>query len=452
VLRGPGGALLVGAVVAALAGACRSTPATPRNLLLITVDTLRADHLGVYGNDLELTPAVDRLAHGSDVFLTTYTPAPFTLAAVSALMTGQYPDRLGVVDNTSVIPGGTPTLATRLHDAGWRTGAVTSSFVLRRAAGLASGFEIYDDALPEKEENRPVPERVAPETVDTALRVLDRLGDSGERFFLWVHFQDPHGPYTPPPDLRSRYLERERRRPDGERLLALSADDRGIGGIPRYQVDAGRRDVGWYRAGYDGEIRFMDQHLARLLDRLAERGLDRQTVVVFAADHGEGMGEGDYWFAHGEYLSDALLRVPLIVRLPGPTGEKHPEAASLLDVLPTLAHVLDVPLGTDMVGRDLFGGGESSTYLTTAGESTVPRVGLLQHGYKYVVSLEPGGAREELHETGHDDVDLASTRPEALAEMHTALAAVRERAGAAHATEQALTPRDREKLRALGYL
>ena len=139
-------------------GACAGDPAELRLIVLISVDTLRADRLGVYGGGLELTPNLDALAETSVVFETAYAPTSFTLPSVSALLTGRYPEEIGVLSNRSAVGASVPTLATGLRDAGWRTGAVVSNFVLRANSGLAVGFDRYDDALPAREAVRDWPD------------------------------------------------------------------------------------------------------------------------------------------------------------------------------------------------------------------------------------------------------------------------------------------------------
>jgi arylsulfatase A-like enzyme len=443
-------------LLAVLASGCASDQ-RPRALLVITVDTLRADRLKMYGSSLELMPNVDELAALSDVFRRAYAPAPFTLASISALLTGRYPGELGIVNNLSVVPAGTETLAGALQGRGWRTGAVISSFVLREACGLNVGFDEYDATYPAVEARRPVPERTAADTTDAALRMLDRLtSDRTSRVFLWVHFQDPHGPYTPPPSLRERYLDAERRAPDGRRRLGMSGDDSGIGGIPGYQFAEGEFEVAYYRAGYNGEAQHVDEHIGRLLRGLADRGLAAKTITVFAADHGEGLGEGDYWFAHGEYLTEALVRVPLIIGVPGRRPRAHDRIASLLDVLPTLAPRLGIALAPGLPGRDLLaddGSQPSTVHLSTLGESKVRRVGLVKESYKYVTTLGPGARSRQLFQLGSDDDDVLREVPEVAQAMQAELAAFEARfASGATPRAQSLTPADRARLEALGYV
>ena len=169
-----------------------------RHLILVTVDTLRADRLSSYGNPLGLTPHLDALAEEGIVFRHAFAPAPFTLASLSAILTGYYPDALGVRSNRAVVPSSAVTLAEHLRAFGFRTGAVVGNFVARKESGLGQGFERYDDRMGQREGRRLMPERRAPQTTADAIALLDELLESGGRVFLWVHYQDPHGPYTAP--------------------------------------------------------------------------------------------------------------------------------------------------------------------------------------------------------------------------------------------------------------
>jgi arylsulfatase len=434
---------------------CERPEGAPRHLLLITVDTLRADRLGAYGSTLGLTPVLDNLARQAEVFSAAYAPAPFTLPSICALLTGRFPEELGITRNTAALGPDVPTLATRLRERGWRTGAVVSNFALCPAAGLDRGFEEYDCTLPELEPNRPIPARNAADTTQAALRVLDTLAAGGGPIFLWVHFMDPHGPYSPPGDLRDRYLEAERRAPDARRHLPVSADDRGLGAIPRYQYEEGQTDAAYYRAGYDGEVRHTDAEVGRLLDGLTRGGLGRDTAIVFTADHGEGLGEDDYWFAHGEYLSEPLVRIPLLVAVPGRRPRTRDDLVSLVDVAPTVMALFAGPLREQHRGRDVLAPGaerfEGSVYLATfTPDATVPRVGLVRDGHKYVAT-RGGMWREQLFQLVGGAERPVTSRD--MAGMRRALASLRKGLrSTGTAAARTLAPGERERLRALGYV
>jgi arylsulfatase len=419
---------------------------------VISVDTLRLDRLGAYGSPFGLTPAIDGVAATSVRFTAAYAPAPFTLASMAAFMTGRYPEEIGVVANDTVVPPNVTTLAGWLKARGWRTGAVVSNVALHARSGISSGFYYYDATFPQREAVRRLPERTATDTTTVALAMLKRLAaQPSAPVFLWVHFQDPHGPYIPPDDFRERHLAAEQRAPDGARRLAASDSDRGFGAIPHYQFQPGHDDVAYYRAGYDGEVAYMDRELGRLLAELPLHLPPAETVVVFTADHGEGLGEDDYWFAHGEYLSPPLVHVPLLVRIPGRRASVRDDVVSLVDVFPSLARLLGVDVPPDVRGRDLFAPGAAAAqgfaYLASLRESTVPRFGFVRRGVRYVVSLESGAAMNGL--TPARD----GSGPDDRAALSAELNAFRRSLGSGlPPVEQMLSAPEREGLRALGYL
>jgi arylsulfatase len=447
------------AISALLLGLVSCSAQPPRLLLLISVDTLRADRVGAYGSGRDLTPNIDALARESGLFSAAYAPTSHTLPSVSALLTGLYPQQVGIRNNESTLPDSAPTLAKAFRAKGWRTEAVVSNWVLRKDAGLAAGFEHYDDRMPQLEASRPLPERIAADTTDAALDALDRCTrDGAEKCFLWVHYQDPHGPYTPPAGRRARHLEREREAPDGRRHLALLPGPFGLGGIPSYQYLDGQHEVAFYRAGYDAEIAYLDEEIGRLLAALPERGLDSSSVVVFTADHGEALGEDDYWFAHGELLSEALVRVPLLIRAPGvPPGERS-DVASLVDLYPTLlALFFGATPDPRAPGRHLLAPdaaeSASTPYLAALGASKVPRFGIVDGEFKYVVTLEDENWRGRLLQRENEDVDLTAPAPHIAAALRQKLEAMLARYPASE-EDTARDPSDieRARLRALGYI
>jgi arylsulfatase A-like enzyme len=205
-------------------------------------------------------------------------------------------------------------------------------------------------------------------------------------------------------------LERERARSDGQRALQVSPDRRGLGAIPSYQYQPPERTVAWYRAGYAGEVAYLDRAVSRLLAGLDERGLSESSLVVFTADHGESLGERDYWFAHGETLDESAVRVPLLIRAPGRGGSLRSEVASLVDVLPTVASLLGLVLDPPLSGFDLrepLPG--RSVYFTTGRGAARRRDGIVQVPYKLVRARAMEGAQEELLLSRLSDPERATT-------------------------------------------
>jgi arylsulfatase len=454
IVRGPIALLLL----ASLTG-CAPESSPPRLLLLISVDTLRADRLGGYGSDLALTPNLDALARQSLVFEAAYAPTSFTLPSIGALLTGRYPEEIGLLGNRSALAPSVPTLANELGESGWRSAAVVGNLVLRRNAGLAHGFDDYDDDLPAHESARGWPERIARDTTDAALaKLADFPARADDRLFLWVHYQDPHGPYTPPEGLRERFIERERERDDGRLLLPTRSGGRGQGRLPAYQDVDDQREVAFYRAGYDAEVHYLDAEVGRLLRGLEERALADRAVVVFTADHGESLGERDYWFAHGDRLDDALVRVPLLLRAPAVTPTRRHDIASLVDVHPTLvALATGKPPDPTAPGRDLLadgaGASDSEPYLATLAAGGPMRLGIVADGHKLVLTRTGPNWQPELFRIGYEDRNLVDEEPERVRELSERLGVLRRGLRMqAPATRQQLSEQDQRNLRSLGYI
>ena len=452
-VRGPGFVLLA---LGLLVSGCR-VGSDPQFLLLLSVDTLRADRLGSYGSERELTPNLDALLRESVVFSTAYAPCSYTLPSVSTLMTGRYPEELGLYANTSRMGSTFATLASVLQVNGWSTGAAVSNYVMREGIGFERGFEIYDATFPQREVNRDMPERIASDTTEAALAVTDRLlATSGSKLFLWAHYQDPHGPYSPPEGYRERFLEMERKAPGGDATVPVRDGHRGLGSIPTYQILEGSQEAAFYRAGYHGEIAYLDEEVGRLLAGLEARGLLKSAIVVFTADHGEALGENDYWFAHGEFLTDGLVRIPLAVRAPGLDPGQRDDPVGLVDVFPTLLALLGIHAPAGYPGRDVLSAtpaaGDGELYLAGLRHTRVPRFGLVAGDYKYLVSHEDTGTEESLFRLGNEEHDLAAEEPDRLKAMGERLARFRQRMKTVPETRQRLSPAQRERLEQLGYV
>jgi arylsulfatase len=432
----------------------RREAARPRLLLLITADTLRADHIGAYGSTTVHTPALDALASQSLRFTASYATAPYTMPSVASLLTGRYPEELGILANRALFRGTNVTLAGLLRQRGWRAGAAVSNYVLRRGTGIETGFELYDDTFPQSETNRDQPERSAGDTTDAALAVLDALRTSpGEGIFLWVHYQDPHGPYLPPGDRRARYLEAARATADGRRELPVRGVNP-IGALPSYQLVEDHRDVGFYLAGYAGEVDYLDAEIGRLLAGAGKRVAWAETAVVFTADHGESLGEDDYWFAHGAFLSDALVRVPLLIRSPGVAPGVRHDIASGVDLAPTLLRLVGAPAPSGLRGRDLLAAGAADSpgraYLANLMGSADKRWGWVEDGHVLAREQVRGGAQRSFVRalSSGEAVEAPATQER----MRNALDDFRASLSIQPEVQQQLSPHDVEMLRQLGYV
>jgi len=422
-------AALAAALACALAGCGDPAPPTQpgaaveRSVILITCDTLRADRLGFLGCPRATSPNLDALAAESLVFDSAWSTAPLTGPALSALLTGRPPEELGLSDNRNVLAAEAETLAETLAAHGAATAAIVSNWVLRRraelpGAGVQQGFAHFDDAMDEAEPARPdLRERRAPATTDAALAWLD--AHAAERpFFLWVHYQDPHGPYTAPAEFLGAPVEG----PADEPALEVGRDQRGRGALPTYQVVDDERRPALYRQRYEAEIRYFDRELGRLLADLRARGLLERALVVFTADHGESMGERGFFFSHGQHLHEELVRVPLLVRPPGGArGERARHApASHLDLAPTILAFAGLASGPRR-GVDLLAGEAPARVLP---QFLRGQWGALEGGHRLIVG-EAGAQLFDLARDPLEEHDLARQSPElvrSLTERHHALA------------------------------
>jgi choline-sulfatase len=411
--------LVVGVVALCVAGALWWTreraprardggvPATRPNVLLITIDTLRADRLG-----RGFTPTLDRLAAEGTRFVNARTAVPLTLPAHVTIMTGTVPPVHGVHDNGLAFEPGPPTLARVLHDAGYRTGAFVGAYVLNHIFGLADGFDRYDDrvhrdpALGAQLEA----ERRGGEVVDAA---LEWIGSSpAQPFFMWVHLYDPHAPYDPPAEFRTKAGEHP----------------------------------------YDGEVAYADAQIGRLLSTLGARGLLDGTLVAVTGDHGEGLGDhGEQ--AHGMLAYDSTLRVPLVLRGPsvgrGIVSDRNVSLAGLAGtILRSVA--LDAPKGmSDGVHLLLSDGAEvyaETEYPRAAGWHALTT--LVADRWKLILSSEP-----ELYDVTTDPAEQHNVVAERGPTVEAMTKRVRELAASDAPRAASSVPAEAaERLRALGYV
>lgn len=432
--------------------AARIDPPEGPNVVVVTVDTLRADHVSAHGYGRPTTPHLDALAAEGARFESAYAVSSTTLPSHATLFTGLYPDEHGVLRNAHVLPEDIPTLATRMEAAGYETAAFVSSFVLDRRFGLARGFGRYDDDFRGAAHSSPIRhfeghaldapyDRRGSVTTD---RVLDWLGsrDPDRPFLLWVHYFDPHSPYDPPSRWRERFLTTE--------------DPHS----PRMAVDL-----------YDGDVRAVDEELGRLVRALDAHAPPEETLLLITSDHGEGLWDHGY-LEHGVFLYEELVHVPMVVRWPGrvPAGRRVPGLVHHVDVLPTLASLTGLPLagdaprGVDLEPR-LRGAGapdaDRAIFLQRRHYETGRRHHVRVDGPKHAVRRGPWklifSPREigiELFHLGRDPDERdnrAGLRPDVVRPLLARLQAWREQQVVRAPDEGGISDAVRRRLEALGY-
>jgi len=326
---------------------CGSAPATRAaaapgrpNIILISIDCLRADHLGCHGYSRPTSAAIDALAADGVLFENAVAPAPWTLPSHITLLTSLYSRTHQATGGGRRVAPGTPTLASLLKAAGYRTHAVVSGPYLQRRYGYAEGFDIYDDDLLLGPYRRNAVN--SPDVNERAIRALD-----GPRpFFLFLHYWDVHHDYAPPPPFDTRFDPDYPPAPDGSRYIPFG----------RINEHISPRDLRHVIALYDGEIAWVDEHVGRLVAELKHRALYDNTIIVLTADHGEGFYEHGQK-GHEHTLYEELLHVPLIVRAPGLTpGRRIATRVQNMDVMPTLLEAVGAPVPSTVQGRSLWAG------------------------------------------------------------------------------------------------
>jgi arylsulfatase A-like enzyme/tetratricopeptide (TPR) repeat protein len=397
-----------------------------QNVLLVTIDTLRPDHLGAYGYREGRTPRLDALAREGVVFDDVTSQVPVTLPSHASLLTGMVPPTHGVRDNTYFrLDDSATTLAEVMRAHGYETAAFVGAYVLNRSFGLAQGFDHYDDELPGagSEGAGTIADRRAEDVTRAFLSWL-RGRAEGRPFFAWIHYFDPHLPYAPPSPYRESFAAHP----------------------------------------YDGEIAYVDEQLGRVLDAVDALDGGRaksETLVVVTSDHGESLGEHGET-SHGFFVYDSTLHVPLLLRQPGslPGGRRVKSPARTIDIFETVLQSSSIPIPTGAQGRSLLplpesdepaerASAYSECYVSELNFHWAPLVALRDGGYKYIEAPRP-----ELYDLGNDPGEtknLADRQPDRLGRMRAALSGMIDSFPKSLSSRLQPDPKTVERLRSLGY-
>jgi arylsulfatase A-like enzyme len=465
------GLLRLALLVAALlpAGACRLNQAKPQNVILVMVDTLRADYLGAYGFEGLISENLDRLADESIVFRNCFSQSPWTKPAIASMFTSLYPQVHGLTNHegkywgdtssetrTGILSERATTLAERLSAAGFETAGFVSNPWVASAYGFGQGFDHYDD--------KP---RAYTSAVDltAAARTWLESRDSGSPYFLYLHFMDVHAPYSAPkadfdllrdsPSVAFKHVLKAREMPDA-RWMAIEKR-------PEWATDEMRSEVAYWRARYASGVRAFDRRLGQFMDYLKRNGELDRSLFVFTSDHGEELFEHGDW-SHGQNLYDHQLRVPLIVRNPGGRhgGVESEIFVELVDLMPTILSTLDLENLDGMQGRDvsaaLNGHAVENTRITfaTATQRTPGLYSVRTGQYKLVIDLDSGV--ERLYDLARDPGEqwsASSLKPDVADELRGRLLThIRDSisGGVLEPDATTMSPEHLERLRALGYV
>jgi arylsulfatase len=361
-------------------------PKRDPNVLVLVIDALRPDHLGCYGYELPTSPAIDALARRGVLFADATSASSYTRAAVPSIFTSVHPGAHGVLNQgkeVEVLSDEYRTLAETLKERGYATAAFVPNPSLHRAFNFDQGFDLYDDDFR-------IGVRGA-QDYETASRINERTlrwlrsnrGGSEKPFFAYLHYRDVHAPYVPPPPYDSMFDRPSRPLSDPEYKTQP----------PDVRRPRRFRDLGSYVEQYDGEIRYTDDHVARLLETLAKEGLLENTVIFLTADHGESFLEHGSW-THGTGLYEELMRVPLLLVLPEDrhAGKRIETPVQTTDIYPTVLELLDAKVPSELQGESLFDAieGKASADRPVFGEALVSR-GHRPRSFGPFVSVRAGG-------------------------------------------------------------
>jgi choline-sulfatase len=396
----------------------------PLNVVLVTIDTLRADRVGCYGYAKAESPHLDDLAKRGVLFENAVAQVPLTPPSHASMLTGVYPTVHQVRDvGGFTLSASHPTLAKILAGKGWSTAAFVGSAVLKKTVGLHQGFQVYDDRIPEPDLDSAVrghADRPAGVVVDLAIQWLTRQ-DKTRPIFLWVHLYDPHAPYSPPPPFRENFRQRP----------------------------------------YDGEIAYTDSQVGRLLKTVEDGGLMPNTIVSILADHGESLGEHGE-FSHGVFLYESTVRIPWIMAGPGvPAAKRVRDQARTIDLLPTILGLIggDVPKECQGVSLAPAFSGQPVQTEHAYVEALFPKINMgwaelraiRTNKWKYVQAPRP--ELYNLEKDPNEGENIIERHPEEANKLKVRL---QELSGGSESPEQVVVgkvdPQLEKQLRSLGYL
>jgi arylsulfatase A-like enzyme len=422
----------------------------PTNVILIVIDTLRADHLGCYGYERDTSPQIDRLSETGILFQNAYCQMPSTGPSHASIFTSRYPRNHGLLKNGWDLSHTCLTLAEKLQENDYTTAAIVSSFALDKQFGYAQGFDYYDDnyteegsSLPDKNwEGHKVAKGFDQLADVTTQKAVNWIGQHNkEKFFLFVHYFDPHVPYTPPDTYVRDFLK------EGMNSIA--------------------KDI----ANYDGEVRFVDAEVGKLLTSVKAEGLDSHTLIIITSDHGEGLHQHG-WKGHGVLLYDEATRIPLIMTLPGIIPEKliNDSLIESIDIAPTILDVLGLAKEKNFSGESLLpimledkSPSDPTAFLERRHFKNPEFRGFSVRGNKFAVRQKhwkyiwaPEGGIAELYDLAKDPQELSnvvSEHPEVAAKLKEMIILWKEAQESGQVgVVQTIDQQSLDKLKALGYV
>jgi len=449
-------------------------PAEAHNVLLVTIDTLRADHLHCYGYERQTAPQIDALAAKGTLFEQCSVQWPKTGPSMASMLSSTYGSTSGVARKTLKfkVPLHYELLPELFREAGFETFGTVANLSLSEKFQYDQGFERFHV--------HPGDESTGNRVTDKAIEQFSSRLDPARPFFAWVHYLDPHAPYQQGREYLGGFRRDELYKRTAGEVLAVdpkaldpsvsSPPNNDIGMVPAYAHLDFAKELRDYVAAYDADIRFLDDQLGRLLDWMAGKGLLERTIIVVTADHGEGLGGHDYYFEHGRLPYDDCARVPLIVVHPKWAPRRVSEPVALMDLAPTLLEDAGIRTGWQFEGQSLL------PWLAAGAPPDSARPVFIESGYaeKFEVSIRRGrwklicfgekwvanligASKYELYDVVADPLEtrnLVDEEPDVAAELRELLDAYAKSAWSKRPPDPSgvdLTPEERAELKRLGY-
>jgi arylsulfatase A-like enzyme len=453
-----GACLLVLLALAVMVAGCGRGPNL--NVVIITIDTLRADHLSCYGYHKQTSPMIDAFAREAILFEETLCQSSQTLPSHASIFLGTNPRTHKAISHESPVDTELTTLAEMLKARGYRTGAFISSHALDSEYQLDQGFDTYWEVHKEHsyKERREAKQREQDPTTEAALGWL--RNEAGSGFMLWIHWFQPHRPYDPPAGYLEKYV--------GAYTGTASSDPDFIMKVWRDRIDLPEEDVQHLIDRYDGEVAYADAQVGRIVDELEGQGLLDNTIVIITADHGEILYEHEYYFGHDIALYDECLLIPLILYAPGleAAGRRVKSQVQTLDIMPTVLDLLEMRWPDDLEGKSLLpfieGGGEATSEYYFSETFPFPEKCAPRHAVRTADSkliwkeTKTGSMTKEFYDLASDPgetVNLYTDQDQRAARLDSVLAAWTADAG----LHPASVPTARESgrwriLKSLGYV
>jgi arylsulfatase len=446
-------------ILFAAAVGCAKPKPEKSNFVLITVDTLRADHLGIYGYKRATSPNLDTLAKEGTWFRNCYSQSATTGASHVSLFTSRYPQSHGVLANREKFPD-FASIMDAFRTAGYSTAGFVSSAVLAGDFGINKKFDHFDENLNRAEKNRA--NRYERTAKDTLLAVQKWIEATKAPFFIWIHLIDPHGPYQAPEN--ADYFVTDALYKKEGPILEFAASNWEFNKIPLYQRLDNKKEADFYIARYDAEIRYTDEALGIFFNFLKNKNIYEDTAIAITADHGETMAEPNHLrhFSHSTIAYEEVVRVPLILKgtnLVNFAKLDSSKTIRLMDIFPTVCSLFGLKKPSGLQGVDFTNTDQPGNVFSFGAYGTEfleKKIGtqftILDGDFRYLVRTD--NSAEELYDHKNDPaerVNVADNHPEKVAQFRKELKTFFEKVPKAESQSMHISEEQAEKLKALGY-